>query len=167
MNAPDPASTENNNQITIQSYQDKTNEYVESTPPIDEPIKEWLNQAVSLIPTDGTILEIGSGFGRDAEYIRSLGFDIECSDAVPNFVEILQAKGFKARILNVITDDFQKNYHMVLADAVLLHFTPEESARILDKIYGALHSKGIFALRMKSGNGSAWSNEKLGEARYF
>lgn len=167
MPVSDTSPTENNNELTLQSYQAKTDEYIESTPPIDNVIKEWLDQALSSIPREGTVLEVGSGFGRDAEYIREKGFEVECSDAVPNFVEVLQKKGFKARLLNVITDEFGNKYDMILADAVLLHFTPEESASVMDKVYGTLPGKGIFALRMKKGNGPVWSREKLGEPRYF
>lgn len=56
---------------------------------------------------------------------------------------------------------------MVLADAVLLHFTPEESELVARKIHKALHSGGIFALSMKQGDGAIWTEEKLGEPRYF
>lgn len=112
-------------------------------------------------------MEIGSGFGRDAEYIRSQGFDIECTDAVPNFVEILQQKDFNAKALNALTDEVAKGYNMIFADAVLLHFTPQESKLVTEKIYNALPTNGIFALRVKKGNGSEWTEAKLGAPRYF
>ena len=119
--------TQNDNSLTLQSYQDKTQEYVEGTPPIDDAIRTWLNTSLELIPKDGKILEVGSGFGRGAEYVREQGFDIECSDAVPNFVELLQSKGFNTRLLDLLKDQLGGSYDMVFADAVLLHFTPEES----------------------------------------
>lgn len=158
---------QNDNSRTLQSYQDKTQEYVDGTPPIDDVIKEWLDASLELIPKDGRILEVGSGFGRDAEYIRDKGFDIECSDAVPNFVELLQKKGFKTKSLDLLKDEIGSDYDMVLADAVLLHFTPEESELVARKIYKALNSGGVFALRMKQGDGAVWTEEKLGEPRYF
>jgi SAM-dependent methyltransferase len=160
-------NNENDNFRTLQSYQDKTQEYVEGTPPIDDTIKDWLNESLVLIPKDGKILEVGSGFGRDAEYIRNKGFDIECSDAVPNFVELLQNKGFKTRTLDLLNDELAGGYDMVLADAVLLHFTREESESVTRKIHAALRPDGIFALRMKQGDGPVWTEEKLGEPRYF
>lgn len=159
--------TQNDNSLTLQSYQDKTQEYVKGTPPIDDAIRTWLNTSLGLIPKDGKILEVGSGFGRDAEYVREQGFDIECSDAVPNFVELLQSKGFNTRLLDLLKDQLGGSYDMVLADAVLLHFTPEESALVARKIHEALIPGGIFALRMKQGDGAVWTEEKLGEPRYF
>lgn len=167
MQSSNTSSASSNNKVTLQSYQDKTNEYIERTSPIDTTIKACLDEAISLLPKDGTILEIGSGFGRDAEYLREKGYTVACSDAVPNFVEALQRKGFKARLLNVITDNIEAKYDMVIAAAVLLHFTPEESALVLDKLHNALYKDGIFALRMMKGNGSVWSEEKLNAPRYF
>lgn len=158
---------QNDNSRTLQSYQDKTQEYVDGTPQIDDVIKEWLDNSLALIPKDGKILEVGSGFGRDAEYVSDKGFDIECSDAVPNFVELLQKKGFKTRSLDLLKDEIGSDYSMILADAVLLHFTPKESELVARKIYKALNSDGIFALRMKQGDGAIWTEEKLGEPRYF
>lgn len=166
MNTP-LANSENDNTITLQSYQDKTEEYVDSTPGLDDGLRAWIDECLKQVPKDGKILEIGSGFGRDAEYIRSQGFDIECTDAVPNFVEILQQKGFSARALNALTDEVAKGYDMIFADAVLLHFTPQESKLVIEKVHNALPTNGIFALRVKKGNGAEWTEAKLGAPRYF
>jgi SAM-dependent methyltransferase len=159
--------SQNDNELTLQSYQNKTKEYVEGTPPVDDAIKAWTDACLSLIPQTGKILEIGSGFGRDAEHIKERGFEIECTDAVPNFVEILKSKGLNARTLNLLTDPIEGEYDMVFADAVLLHFTPQEAAQVTRKIHTALNDKGIFALRVKKGDGAVWTDSKLGSPRYF
>lgn len=166
MNTP-LANSGNDNTITLQSYPDKTEEYLDGTPGLGDGLRAWIDECLKQIPNDGKILEIGSGFGRDAEYIRSQGFDIECTDAVPNFVEILQQKDFSARALNALTDEITKGYSMIFADAVLLHFTPQESKLVTEKIYNALPTNGIFALRVKKGNGGEWTEAKLGAPRYF
>ncbi len=160
-------STQNDNEQTLRAYQNKTQEYVTGTPAIDDTIRKWLDASLALIPESGTILEVGSGFGRDAEYIRGKGYAIECSDAVPKFIEILESKGFSARLINLLSDDIGGEYDMVVADAVLLHFTPEETKQVIDKIYHALKAGGVFALRMKQGDGAVWTDAKLGEPRYF
>lgn len=157
----------NDNQKTLQTYQDKTQEYVNGTPAIDDTIKSWLDNSLSCIPQNGRILEVGSGFGRDAEYVRNKGYEIVCSDAVPNFVDILHKNGFEAQLLDLLNDKIVGTYNMVLADAVLLHFSPEEAQNVSRKIHTALQQAGIFALRMKQGDGPVWSDEKLGEPRYF
>lgn len=158
---------QNDNQQTLQSYQDKTQEYIERTPIDDPTITKWLDEALALMSVPGIILEVGSGFGRDAEYVRSKGYEIECSDAVPNFVELLRDKGFNARMLNLLTDEIGGSYDMIIANAVLLHFNPEETKAVSSKIYDALTDEGVFAVRMKAGSGPHWSDEKLDAPRYF
>lgn len=160
-------SSQNDNELTLQSYQNKTQRYVKGTPPLDDAQKTWIDSCLELIPKTGRVLEVGSGFGRDAEYIKERGFAIECTDAVPNFIEILKRKGFNARTLNLLTDPIEDKYDMVLADAVLLHFTPQEAVQVVRKIYAKLTDAGIFAIRTKKGNGAVWSNEKIGAPRYF
>lgn len=167
MQPPQSDLPKDDNSITLQSYQHNTQAYIDVIPPLDGAFKAWIDDSLSLIPKHGKILEIGSGAGRDAAYIKDQGFDIECSDAVPNFVQILQQKGLKTRTLNVLTDSIDATYDMVLAVAVLLHFSPEETTGIVKKIHAALNEKGIFALRVKKGDGAAWINDKLGEPRYF
>jgi len=167
MNTPDLDPFQNNNTLTLQSYQNKTQAYIDGTPAADDVLKVWIDECLELLPKNAKIFEIGSGFGRDAEYITQKGFDIECSDAVPNFVSLLRTKGYTARTLNVLTDDIDGSYDMVFADAVLLHFTPEEAAIATKKIHAALTDDGIFALRVKRGDGPTWTDAKLGEPRYF
>lgn len=158
---------QNDNARTLQSYQDKTQEYIEGTPNPDETFRAWIDEALQLIPKEGKILEVGSGFGRDAEYIKSRGFNIECSDAVPNFVKQLQKKGLRAHSLDLLKDEIDGKYDMVFACAVLLHFTPEEFKVVVKKIHDALQGGGIFAFSLKKGNGGAWTDEKLDAPRYF
>jgi predicted TPR repeat methyltransferase len=160
-------SIQNDNKATLAAYQAKTQVYIDNTPLGDEHLLRWLNEVLELVPHKGTIFEIGSGLGRDAEYIRSRGFSITCSDAVPNFLEIVQSKGFATCSLNILTDDIQGQYDLVLANAVLPHFAPAEVSLILDKVHKALNKEGYFAFSLKEGSGAVWSDEKLGKPRYF
>ena len=61
----------------------------------------------------------------------------------------------------------KNKYDMAFADAVLLHFTPQEAAQVTKKIHGALNDAGIFALRLKKGDGAVWTDAKLDAPRYF
>jgi len=157
----------NDNDRTLQSYQDETDKYLAGTPPIPDELKTWIDDCLNLLPKNAKILEIGSGFGMDAEYMKAQGYDIECSDAVPNFVEILKKKGLHARLLNVLKDPIEGSYDMVFADAVLLHFDQQETIQVIRKIRSALRDDGILAVRVKQGDGETWSDAKLGAPRYF
>lgn len=157
----------NSNDLTLDSYDAKTREYEEGTPPRSAGVTAWLDESLGHIPNGGKVLELGSAFGRDAEYIQGKGFQITCSDAVPNFVKLLKDKGFDARLLNALKNDMGSGYDMVFANAVLLHFTHEQTAKVLDKVHAALNNNGIFAFSVKRGDGDKWTEEKLGAPRYF
>lgn len=156
------------NNTTLQSYEGNVQAYIDGTlQTIEGTVKEWLDSAVAGLASDARILEFGSAFGRDANYIQSLGYNIECTDATEGFVDLLQQKGFNARKLNAITDTIEGWYDLVIANAVLLHFNRQETADVLNKVLKALNDGGRFAFTLKQGEGEDWSDEKLNAPRYF
>lgn len=158
----------NDNDKTLQSYNDHIVEYVASmAPTMNADSKTWIDQALTLIPDDGTILELGSGAGRDAEYITSKGYEVIATDAAPGFVMLLSQAGLNARLLNALTDDYGSGYDMILADAVLLHFELDEVQKVFNKTLASLKPEGIFVFSLKQGSGSEWSQEKINAPRYF
>ncbi len=56
---------------------------------------------------------------------------------------------------------------MIYANAVLLHFTPEETAEILNRAKGSLTDDGLLSYSVKIGDGSGWSDRKLDGRRFF
>lgn len=159
--------SETNNR-TIESYNGHIQEYIDGTPQeVSGVVKEWLDKSLSGLPKDARILEFGSAFGRDATYLQSKGYIVECTDATPAFVDLLQQQGFNARRLNAITDELPQGIDYVLANAVLLHFTREETAQVLSKVHASLNGGGRFAFTLKEGEGEEWSEAKLGVPRFF
>lgn len=154
---------------TIESYNNRIQEYIDGTPQVVEGyVKTWIDEVLVGLEQDAEILEIGSAFGRDAAYIETSGFKVKRTDATKGFVELLISQGFDANELNVITDEITGPNDLVFADAVLLHFNREEAAQVCGKVYRSLNSRtGKFALSLKNGEGEEWSDAKLGEARYF
>ena len=70
-------------------------------------------------------------------------------------------------MLNLLTDPIPGEWDLILADAVLLHFTEAECLHVLSKVHAALRPGGRFAFTMKAGTGSGWSEEKIGAQRYL
>jgi cyclopropane fatty-acyl-phospholipid synthase-like methyltransferase len=156
------------NSTTIKTYQEKLQAYIDSTPQkINDAEYPWIDSALDSIPEHGSILEIGSGAGRNATYIAERGYKLECTEAVPEFVAIMAQKGLATRVLNVLTDEIAARYDMIFANGVLVHFTPEQSEKVFTKVYNALNPGGIFAFSVKMGDGGKWTEEKLGAPRYF
>lgn len=156
------------NSKTLQSYESKFVEYVTVTiNTVQGSMKEWLDDATKGLPLDADILEVGSGSGRDAKYLHSKGYTVHCSDVPEGFLTILKAQGFDTRRLNVVTDGIDGIYDLVLANAVLLHFTDADMESVLSKVYNALSSNGRLAFSLMKGEGSQWTDNKIGASRYF
>lgn len=156
------------NYQTLKSYNDKTANYIQRTPQVvDGFVKKWIDKAFTGLPKDSKILEIGSAFGRDADYIESLDFNVQRTDAAKEFVDYLNAQGKDARLLNIITDEIVGNYDVVFANAVLLHLDEQDFEGAIKKIYSALSSGGRLLMSLKKGDGSTWEDDKLGSPRFF
>ncbi len=156
------------NSKTLRSYQERVQQYIDGTSQdVTGAAKDWIDAVLSDLPAGARLVELGSAFGRDAAYIASRGFDIECTDAVPGFVLQLQSRDFKARCFNAITDELDGRYDLIFANAVMLHFDRGEFAFALGKLFRSLKSGGRFAFSLKRGRGESWSNEKIGAPRFF
>ena len=156
------------NSRTIESYNGHIQEYLDGTPQeVSGVVKEWIDRTFADVPKDAHILEFGSAFGRDAAYLQDQGYHVHCTDATSAFVDLLQEKGFDASVLNAITDELPQDIDVVLANAVLLHFTRDEAIAVIGKVHNALSPGGTFAFTLKQGEGEEWSEEKLGAPRFF
>ncbi len=156
------------NELTLRSYELGIQEYITGTVAnVSGNFKDWMDHTLTFLPSDARIIEIGSGFGRDAKYIESCGFNVERTDATASFVAFLQEQGYPAHQFNILTDAFSMQYDLVFANAVFLHFTPQELEKAFKKIHAALNNNGILAFSVKKGEGEEWTTAKLERPRYF
>jgi len=161
----------NPNDITLASYDAEVNGYIAHTPAAYQhhhaPLLRWLNSSLEMISKNDKILEVGSGFGRDANYIHSKGYDITCSDGSKAFVNFLNKNGWDAKQLNILKNNIPNGYKMILANAVIPHFTQKQFELILTKILAALPEGGLFAFSVKQGQGEDWITEKFSAKRFI
>jgi SAM-dependent methyltransferase len=130
-----------------------------------------IGQFVDRLGPGATVLEVGSGPGRDADHIESLGIDVVRTDVARSFVEIQAERGKSVGLLNVVTDDFGGPYAGVLALCVLMHVGRGDVDDVLRKVAGALEPGGVFLVSMREGEGVApppaamlfWSREGFAE----
>lgn len=156
------------NACTLKSYELGAGEYINRTlTQIGPSFKDWIDRTLALLPPQPRIIEIGAGFGRDAEYIESRGYSVERTDATEAFVALLQEKGHCARPFNILKDSFTNLYDLVFANAVFLHFTRQELSEVLRKVWSALKDRGILSFAVKKGQGEEWTMDKLDRPRYF
>jgi len=157
------------NKLTIQSYEAYSQDFLAHAQD-EEPtkaVRDWIKAALSGLPFGARLLELGSGSGRDAGYIESLGYDVECSEATPAFVTHLLEKGFYARKINVLTDPLMGSYDLVFANAVMFHFTRDELLRVAKNVRTCLKNRGRFAFNVEKGTGEIWTTEKIKIPRYY
>ena len=110
--------------------------------------KKWIDFALKLLEKNSSILEIGSGTGRDADYMESQRFTITRTDTHPDFIIFQKNLGHKIEHLNILTDHIQKKFNMIFANAVFLHFNDEQLFQIFNTIKTALIPKGLLVLKL-------------------
>jgi hypothetical protein len=122
-------------------------------------IAGWLDEVASRVG-DGRLLELGSGPGRDADYLQARGVRVTRSDATGAFVGALRGRGLQALRLDVRTDELGGPWDSVLANAVLLHLTTTQFASVLERARAAIPAGGTLAFTLKEGDGEAWAGRE-------
>jgi len=155
------------NARTIAAYEAHAQTYRDQVPGTRHPAHQgYLTRFADGCPT-GVLLEIGSADGRGALTLEGLGRRVRRTDATRAFVNLLRRDGHAADVLNVLTDDLGGPYAGVLADAVFVHFTPEQLSFVLGRVRESLSPAGLLAFSVKIGDGTEWSDHKLGVPRFF
>lgn len=141
-------------QRTVSSYEEFAVEYdklIDETPPPD--VQGALRRMVALIPQGGDALEIGSGPGRDADFVETLGARVRRTDGTQAFLDIQAARGKHCELLNFVTDALGGPYDAVLALCTLIHVERSCTDFVLSKIAEALRPGGAFLVSMREGDG--------------
>jgi 2-polyprenyl-3-methyl-5-hydroxy-6-metoxy-1,4-benzoquinol methylase len=139
---------------TIQSYEKSAREYdavVAAGPP--RWVTAALRRLMKLVPPGGWVLEVGSGTGRDADFVESLGARVRRTDATQAFLDLQAERGKHAERLNLLTDSLGGPYDAVLALAVLIHIGRPQTDGVLRKVRRALRPGGAFLVCVREGAG--------------
>ena len=162
---------ENINDQTIKTYQDNFHKYSERTPSeVTGEFKVWMDSFCSLLPEQGKIFELGSASGRDAQYFKSKGFEVFCTDVVHEALNSLAEKGFETAAFdfrNKPDNSWLDGFDGLFANAVLLHAPQEVFEESVKNISKIVKENGIIAFSLKTGEGDEISLEKMDAPRYF
>ncbi|PJG48914.1 hypothetical protein CAF53_12220 [Sphingobium sp. LB126] len=111
-----------------------------------------------LFPSSGLALDVGAGSGRDARWLRSLGFDV---------VAVEPAEGFRAHAATKQNDGIRwlddrlpsldrvhrlaLSFDLISLSAVWQHIIPDDRARAFRKLVTLLRPGGVLAMTLRSG----------------
>lgn len=157
-------STDHPDDPTLSAYETHADLYAERT---TSECSHLVNELLGMTPPGSSVLELGSGPGRDASAIEDAGLIVDRTDGAASFVERLREEGHAARVLNFYAADFGGPYDAVYAHAVLLHVTRDRLPEVLRVALRAVRAGGILAASFKMGDGDAWSLQKLDSPRHF
>jgi SAM-dependent methyltransferase len=158
---------ESPNARTVDVYEQRADLYRDSLGPAPAWHVAFLNRIAATLGPGAAVLELGSGTGLDARYLSERGLAVQPSDAASSFVEAMRQDGLSPMRIDVLADDLGGPWDAVVAFAVLLHLMPEELGLALARILVAVRPGGVLALSVKEGDGSAWSDQRLGLARFY
>jgi SAM-dependent methyltransferase len=154
------------NRRTIASYERYARTYAAVVAPQPSGVaEEGLGHMLARVRPGGSVLEIGSGPGWDADYVESRGFVVRRTDITAAFREFQAERGKHVEPLDVITDELGGPYDAAMALCVLLHIERDQIDDVLRKVAGALEPGGVFLLSTREGRGELWENGQSGDYR--
>ena len=100
-----------------------------------------------------TLLEIGSGPGRDGLFFLEKGLKVTCIDLSPKHVHLCRKKGLTAYVMDMNSMFFPDNsFDAVYALNSLLHLSKTELPGVLKDIHDLLKPGGLFYMGVYGGN---------------
>lgn len=146
---------------TLDYYNKNSLDFVLLTRDVD--FREIQNKFLAQIASNGSILDLGCGSGRDTKYFLSKGYDVEAWDGS---IELCKAASEFTQIdvKNKLFQDLSvySLYDGIWACSSILHLPLDELILVMTKIESALKNHGILYTSFKYGE---FSGERNG--RYF
>ncbi len=132
-----------------QEYDDETKGFWESFP------HTIIDKFVQL--TEGKVLNVGSGPGRDGIILRDAGLDITCLDASEEMVKLSAKRGLHSVVGDFNNLPFEdQSIDGVWAYTSLLHVPKSSVDQSLSEIHRVLKVGGTFGLGLIEGDGELY-----------
>lgn len=117
--------------------------------------KDWLH----FIPTEGMVLDVGAGSGRDARYLASKGLAVVAVEPVDELLTLAKQKADGLNIhwlkdsLPELREVFslQAKFDLILLSAVWMHIPASERQRVFRKLGSLLKPNGKMVISLRHG----------------
>lgn len=110
---------------------------------------------LSMLQKEGksTLLELGSGPGRDGLFFLENGFKVTCIDLSPENINLCREKGLTAYVMDMSNMFFPDNsFDAVYSLNSMLHLSKAELPGVLKDIHYILRPGGLFYMGVYGGN---------------
>ena len=142
--------------------------YIKHTPSVvSGPPKLWIDAALDRLGAQAHILEVGSGTGRDADYIESRGYRVERTDNNPLFIEHQKKSGVDISSFDVLKDKKKETYDLIFVNAVFHHFTTQQFKTVLSKLKKNVANGGLLAFSLPQKTDESEVYDALKHDTYF
>ena len=160
LSRPESVSEEHAVKVTVGSYSRFAADYSVATrdftryPGLEAEIHEFVTSL-----SDGIIADIGSGSGRDATFVASLGYRVVAIDSSYALLHTLTASEVRVGMLcgDALTLPVRGNaFAGAIVSGVLLHLPRRLCPQALAEIRRVLGAGGQVLISMKHGHGEGW-----------
>ena len=148
-------------QKTLAYYEEHGTEFLNSTVSAD--MSGLYESFLAHVPPRGSILDAGSGSGRDSAAFLKMGYSVVSIDAAPRMVEATtKLTGQAALLMRFDEFEFDNEFDGVWACASLLHVPRVELPLIHSRLARALRPYGVLFASFRYGD-----SERMRGDRFF
>lgn len=114
------------------------------------------------------LLEIGSGPGALAVWLKGLGYQVTCLEPAEKLAEEAFKKGLEVYPLKIQDFETDLQFDCIIAISSLIHIPKVELPAQIEKIAKLLKAKGLFFVSFIEGEGEGLEDPtRTGKQRYF
>ena len=142
---------------TLSWYRENAIQYAEETR--NSLVLDALWEFLSRIKEGGTILDYGSGSGRDSAYFINKGFSVDSLDGSAEMkAQAERLFGIKVKLSSFLSLEEKEKYDGIWAQASILHLEEHDLRVALTLIERALKRDGVFYSSFRKGEGDGYEN---------
>ena len=142
---------------TLSWYRENAIQYAEETR--NSLVLDALWEFLSRIKEGGTILDYGSGSGRDSAYFLDKGFSVDSLDGSAEMkAQAERLFGIKVKLASFLSLEEKDKYDGIWAQASILHLEEHDLRVALTLIERALKRDGVFYSSFRKGEGDGYEN---------
>lgn len=122
--------------------------------------------------SEGKVLDIGGGEGRNALYLAKRGYEVSVIDisevGISSLQKVAKQTGLKigTQVADITKTDFAEEYDAVLMSFVLHHLETDEAIELVKKAQSHTRGAGVHIIATFAGEGELYERNELKKCFY-